>query len=78
MSDAKRLGKPIVRIHKAGLDNGSNLSAGFQFNIKADNAYMNMRFPTTEMNNNRGIVDNTGGEQPQQWDYPELRDGVTD
>lgn len=78
MSDVKRLGKPIVRIHSAGVDNGSNLSAGFQFNIAADNEYMNMRFPTTEINNNRGIVNNTGGTQPVQYDHPELRDGVTD
>jgi hypothetical protein len=37
-----------------------------------------MRFPTAEMNNNRGIVDNQGGEQPVQGDLPNLRDGVTD
>jgi hypothetical protein len=81
MSDAKRLGKPVVRIHAVStdeFDNGSNLSAAFQFNVAADNAYMNMRFPTTEMNNNRGIVDNQGGTQPVAGDLPELRDGVTD
>jgi hypothetical protein len=81
ISDAKRLGKPIVRIHAVNTDdqpNGSNLSPAFQFNIAADNAYLNMRFPTTEMNNNRGIVDNQGGKQPEQNDLPELRDGVTD
>ena len=48
------------------------------FNVAADNAYLNMRFPTTEMNNNRGIVDNQGGSQPVQGDNPTLRDGVTD
>ena len=81
ISDAKRLGKPIVRIHAVNTDdqpNGSNLSPAYQFNIAADNAYLNMRFPTTEMNNNRGIVDNQGGKQPEQNDLPELRDGVTD
>ena len=79
MSDAKRLGKPIVRIHDANSkNNGSNIPAAWQFNIAADNAYLNMRFPTTEMNNNRGIVDNQGGEQPVAGDLPNLRDGVTD
>ena len=79
MSDAKRLGKPIVRIHDANSkNNGSNVPAAWQFNIAADNAYLNMRFPTTEMNNNRGIVDNQGGEQPVAGDLPNLRDGVTD
>ena len=79
MSDAKRLGKPIVRIHNAdSKNNGSNVPAAWQFNIAADNAYLNMRFPTTEMNNNRGIVDNQGGEQPVAGDLPNLRDGVTD
>ena len=79
MSDARRLGKPIVRIHSAdSKTNGSNLPAAFQFNVSQDNAYLNMRFPTTEMNNNRGIVDNQGGTQPVQGDLPELRDGVTD
>lgn len=79
MSDAKRLGKPIVRIHDAdSKNNGSNVPAAWQFNIAPDNAYLNMRFPTTEMNNNRGIVDNQGGEQPVAGDLPNLRDGVTD
>ena len=79
MSDAKRLGKPIVRIHSAdSKNNGSNVPAAWQFNIDPKNAYLNMRFPTTEMNNNRGIVDNQGGEQPVAGDLPNLRDGVTD
>ena len=79
MSDAKRLGKPIVRIHDANSKvNGSNVPAAWQFNISPDNAYLNMRFPTTEMNNNRGIVDNQGGAQPVAGDNPTLRDGVTD
>ena len=79
VSDARRLGKPIVRIHSADTKtNGSNLPAAFQFNISPDNAYLNMRFPTTEMNNNRGIVDNQGGNQPVSGDLPDLRDGVTD
>lgn len=75
MSDVKRLGKPIVRFHGAGT---TNFPEAWQFNVAADNAYLNMRFPTTEMNNNRGIIDNQGGTQPVQGDNPTLRDGVTD
>ena len=75
MSDAKRLGKPIVRFHGDGT---TNFPEAWQFNVAADNAYLNMRFPTTEMNNNRGIIDNTGGTQPVKGDNPTLRDGVTD
>jgi hypothetical protein len=75
MSDAKRLGKPVVRFHGAGT---TNFPEAWQFNVAADNAYLNMRFPTTEMNNNRGIVDNSGGNQPVQGDNANLRDGVTD
>ncbi len=78
MSDAKRLGKPIVRFHGTGQTPASNVPESWQFNIAADNAYMNMRFPTTEMNNNAGIVDNSGGTQPLQGENPTLRDGVTD
>jgi hypothetical protein len=37
-----------------------------------------MRFPQTEMDNNLGIVDNTGGSQPVAGQNPSLRDGVTD
>ncbi len=75
MSDAKRLGKPIVRFHGEGT---TNFPEAWQFNVAADNAYLNMRFPTTEMNNNRGIVDNSGGTQPVKGENPSLRDGVTD
>jgi hypothetical protein len=75
MSDAKRLGKPIVRFHGK---NTTNFPEAWQFNIAPDNAYLNMRFPTTEMNNNRGIIDNSGGTQPVQGENANLRDGVTD
>ena len=75
MSDAKRLGKHIVRFHGEGT---TNFPEAWQFNVAADNAYLNMRFPTTEMNNNRGIIDNSGGSQPVKGDNPTLRDGVTD
>lgn len=74
-NDAKRLGKNIVRIH-----NGvpSNYPDAFQFNIAADDKWLNLRFPQREKDNNLGIVDNTGGNQPEAGQHPELRDGVTD
>lgn len=74
-SDAKRMGKPVVRFHNP---QESNVPDAFMFNVKADDGWMNMRFPQTEMDNNKGIVDNEGGEQPVPGQYPELRDGVTD
>lgn len=74
-ADAKRLGKPIVRIHA---DKKSNYPDAFQFNIKADDGWLNMRFPQIEKDNNKAIVDNIGGAQPEPGQYPELRDGVTD
>jgi hypothetical protein len=39
---------------------------------------MNLRFPQTEKDNNKAIVDNVGGSQPVSGQHPELRDGVTD
>ena len=75
-SDAKRLGKPIVRFH----DNveTSNFPEAFVFNMKQDDGWLNLRFPQGEKNNNLGIVDNTGGSQPVKGANPALRDGVTD
>lgn len=75
-NDAKRLGKPIVRFH----DNkaNSNFPDAFIFNIKADDGWLNLRFPQTELDNNLGVIDNTGGSQPISGQNPELRDGVTD
>lgn len=73
--DARRLNKPIVRFHGEGT---SNFPDAFQFNIAADDPWLLMRFCTTELNTNAGIVDNTGGEQPVAGQNPELRDGVTD
>jgi hypothetical protein len=52
--------------------------AAFKFNIAADNAWLNMRFPQTEVDANHGIVDNEGGTQPQSEEGADLRDGVTD
>ncbi len=74
-ADAKRLSKPIVRFH-AGVPN--NFPTAFQFNIAADDGWLNMRFPQTEMDNNKGIVDNTGGALPVSGQNGTLLDGVTD
>lgn len=73
--DAKRLGKPIVRFHS---DIKSNFPDAFTFNIRPDDGWMNMRFPQTEKDNNKAIVDNEGGTQPVPGQNPDLRDGVTD
>lgn len=73
--DAKRLGKPVVRFHS---NIESNFPDAFTFNIKADDGWLNMRFPQTEKDNNKAIVDNEGGAQPVPGQNPELRDGVTD
>jgi len=73
--DMKRLGKPLVRFHGPGT---SNEPDAFQFNLDANDGWLNMRFPQTEMNNNRGIVDNAGGSLPVAGQNPTLRDGVTD
>ena len=75
MFDAKRLGKPVVRTHGAGTTNEPD---AFAFNIAADDGWLNMRFPQTEMDNNIGIVDNDGGEIPVAGQNASLRDGVTD
>lgn len=75
VADARRLGKNIVRFHA---DKESNLSDAFQFNISADDPWLNMRFPQSETDNNKGIVNNTGGSLPEAGQNPGLRDGVTD
>ncbi|MCH5302571.1 MAG: RagB/SusD family nutrient uptake outer membrane protein [Prevotella sp.] len=75
MFDAKRLGKPVVRTHGDGT---TNQPANFAFNIAADDGWLNLRFPQTEMDNNIGIIDNTGGQMPTPGQNANLRDGVTD
>ena len=76
MSDAKRLGKPVVRFHGDGT---TNEPAAFAFNVAVDDPYMNMRFPQAETNYNLGIVPNEQtGTQPEAGQNPNLRDGVTD
>lgn len=73
--DAKRLGKPIVRFHQ-GVAN--NFPSAYQFNVAADDGWLNMRFPQSEKNNNLSIVDNEGGSLPVAGQNGSLRDGVTD
>lgn len=73
--DMKRLGKPLVRFHGP---NSSNLPKSYQFNIKANDGWLNMRFPQIALDGNRAIVDNTGGSNPYSGQNPDLRDGVTD
>ena len=72
--DIKRLNKPLVRFH----DDQGNIAAAFRFNLPADDPWMLMRFPQSELNTNFAIVDNTGGHQPVTDENPSLRDGVTD
>ncbi len=75
MFDAKRLAKPVVRTHGAGTTNEPD---AFAFNISPDDGWLNLRFPQTEMDNNIGIIDNTGGAVPVAGQNSTLRDGVTD
>ena len=75
VSDARRLGKNIVRFHGAGT---TNFPDAFTFNIAADDPFLNMRFSQAEKDNNMGVIDNEGGEQPVAGQNPNLRDGVTD
>ena len=74
-SDTRRLGKPLVRFHEG---EESNVPSAFRFNMPADDGWWLMRFTSSEMNTNLAIVDNTGGTQPVQDQYGDLRDGVTD
>lgn len=69
--DAKRLKKPIVRMHA-----DSNWPDAYKFNLPADDPWLRMRFPQSETNTNFGIVDNEGGKQPSSGDNPGLNDGI--
>ena len=75
VSDARRLNKPIVRFHPT---EATNFADAFTFNISADDPWLNMRFSNAETDNNKGIVNNTGGNQPVAGQNPDLLDGVTD
>ncbi len=74
-NDLMRQQKPLVRFH-AGKT--SNLPEAFQFNMTADDPWMLMRFPQSEINANIAIVNNTGGNLPIAGQNGGLRDGVTD
>ena len=74
-NDTRRLGKPLVRFHEGA---PSNVPDAFRFNMTADDGWWLMRFTSSEMNTNLAIVDNTAGLQPVQYQYGNLRDGVTD
>ena len=74
-SDTRRLNKPLVRFHEGA---PSNIPEAFRFNMPADDGWWLMRFTSAEKNTNLAIVDNSGGTQPVQEQYGELRDGVTD
>lgn len=73
--DARRLNKPIVRTHGTGT---CNVPVNFEFNIPADDPWLNMRFSDSETNTNAAIVDNQGGSTPKLLQHSDLRDGVTD
>ena len=74
-NDTRRLNKPLVRFH-AGSE--SNVPEAFRFNMTADDGWWLMRFTSSELNTNLGIIDNSGGMQPVQDQNGGLRDGVTD
>lgn len=74
-TDTRRLNKPLVRFH-GGVE--SNVPAAFRFNMTANDPWWLMRFTSSELNTNLGIVDNSGGLLPVQDQNPDLRDGVTD
>lgn len=74
-SDTRRLNKPLVRFH-GGAE--SNVPAAFRFNMTASDPWWLMRFTSSELNTNFGIVDNSGGFLPVQDQNPDLLDGVTD
>lgn len=74
MSDIMRLKKPVVRFH----GEATTYPDAFRFNVPYGDPYTLLRFPTTETDNNKGIVNNEGGAIPQPGQNPTLRDGVTD
>ncbi|MBQ0048655.1 MAG: RagB/SusD family nutrient uptake outer membrane protein [Bacteroidales bacterium] len=74
MSDIMRLKKNIVRFHSEK----DPYPDAFRFNVAYGDPYMLLRFPTTETDNNHGIKNNEGGQQPTPGQNKELLDGVTD
>lgn len=76
VSDIRRLNKPLVRFHDN--EESTNFPAAYRFNMAVDDGWWLLRFTTSELNTNFGVVDNEGGSLPVQDQNPELRDGVTD
>ncbi len=76
MADVMRLKKNVVNYHEG--DEATNVPVEYQFNVEYGNPWMLLRFTQSETNNNVGIVNNTGGSQPNQGDGASLLDGVTD
>ena len=75
LGDRNRLQKPLVRFHG---NKENNYPPTYRFNMAANDGYLLMRFPQSEMNTNFDIVDNTEGSAPVKDQNPNLRDGVTD
>ena len=75
LADRNRLEKPLVRFHGG---QAGNFPDKFRFNMAANDGYLLMRFPQSEMNTNFDIVDNTEGSAPVKDQNPSLKDGVTD
>jgi hypothetical protein len=77
MADVMRLGKNVVR-YIEGKTPATNVPEAYRFNVSSTDPWLLLRFPQSEVNGNRSIIQNTGGVQPEQNDGKELRDGVTD
>jgi hypothetical protein len=75
MSDIMRLGKPVVRFSP---DKETNFPNIFKFNIAANDGWLLNRIPQSEMNTNKGVIQNDGGSLPVSDQNPNLKDGVTD
>lgn len=75
MADVMRLGKNVVRYHP-GVE--TNVPEDYQFNLASDNPWLLLRFVQRETTNNIGVIQNTGGTQPNPGDGANLLDGVTD
>lgn len=74
-ADMMRLQKPLVRFHSG---KPTNFDIAYSFNYPAHDPFLLMRFPSTEINANPAIVQNTSGNAPVQQQNGSLRDGVTD
>ncbi|MDR0294943.1 MAG: RagB/SusD family nutrient uptake outer membrane protein [Prevotellaceae bacterium] len=73
MADAMRLGKNIVRFVQG---QPTNVPEDYRFNIAANDPWLLLRFVNAELSNNMGVVQNTGGSQPNPGDGGGLTDGL--